>query len=206
MKLLRPFLFWAACATALPAADFESWHAFDFVPLARKWFDLTIHTQLRTRSRFHEISQFRFGPIARYTVHPNIRLAGGYYYRDQEDSREDWSDSHRVFFGIENPFSRGRIGFQSRTYLERFFGGSGGTYNRFRHRLRAGYAGKVEPYAAAEYFLVAQGLQMVRYMAGIQRRLPHGARLDVAYYYDNYHLGRDRQVLVTSIRFGGGRR
>jgi predicted porin len=205
VKILRALILLIVLIATLPAADFESWHSFDFVPVASEKFELTIHTQLRTRSRFQELSQFRFGPIARYSLHPNVRVAGGYYYRDLEDVGRDWSDSHRVFVGIENPFSRGRVNIQSRAYLEHYFGATVSPYNRFRHRFRVEWSRKVEPYAAAEYFVVAEGLQAVRYMAGIQRRLSHGARLDIAYYYDDFHLGTDRQALVTSLRFDFGR-
>ena len=160
-----------------------------------------MHSQIRTRSRLQELSQFRFGPIARYTAHPHVRLVAGYYYRDVEDARVNWNDSHRVFFGMENSLRVGRANLVSRTYGERFFGDSSASYGRFRHRLLAGYGTRTQPYAAVEYFLVAKGLQAIRYAGGIQRRLDHGIRFDVAYYYDRYYIGSSRQALVTSLRF-----
>lgn len=201
MSLPRAFLFLAAGVVLLPAADFESWHAFDLVPYGGGRLELTLHSQIRTRSRFHQLSQFRFGPIARYSLHPNLRLVAGYYYRDVEDARVDWSDSHRLFFGMENPFRRGRLNAQSRTFMERYFGAPSAPYHRFRHRLMAGVGTKTQPYGAVEYFLVAQGLQAIRYVAGVQRRMRQGVRFDVAYYYDRYYIGASRQALVTSLRF-----
>lgn len=201
MSFPRTLLFLAAGAALLPAADFESWHAFDLVPYGGGKLELTIHSQIRTRSRFHELSQFRFGPIARYSLHPNVRLVAGYYYRDVEDARVDWSDSHRLFFGMENPFRGERWSVTSRTYVERYFGATTAPYSRFRHRLLAGVGAKTQPYGAVEYFLVAQGLQAIRYVGGVQRRMQHGVRFDLAYYFDRYYIGANRQALVTSLRF-----
>lgn len=73
MSRARLTLVLAAGAPSLAAAGFESWHAFDLVSYGRGRLELTLHTQVRTRSRFHELSQFRFGPIARYSLHPNLR-------------------------------------------------------------------------------------------------------------------------------------
>jgi hypothetical protein len=201
VNLSRTLLFLAAGAALLPAAGLESWHAFDVVPYGGGKLELTVHSQIRTRSRFHEIGMFRFGPIARYSLHPNVRLMGGYYYRDVEDADVGWGDSHRFFFGLENPFRRGRLNVQSRVLGERYFGASCAPYNRFRHRLLAGVGTKTQPFGAVEYYLLAQGLQAIRYVGGVQRRMQHGVRFDLAYYYDRYYIGASRQALVTSLRF-----
>jgi hypothetical protein len=197
----RTVLLLAAGAALLPATDFETWHNFDLVPYGGGKLELTLHSQFRTRSRFHQLSQFRFGPIAHYAVHPNVRLVAGYYYRNDADAVVDWRDSHRVFFGMENPFRGEHWNVTSRTYLERYFGANSAPYNRFRHRLMIGVGTRTQPYGAVEYFLVAQGLQAIRYIAGVQRRMRQGVRFDVAYYYDRYYIGASRQALVTSLRF-----
>jgi len=194
-----------ACGFALPAADFESRHSFEFVTIQDSRFDLTIYTQFRTRSRFGEISQFRVGPIARYSVAPHIRLAGGYYYRDLHDAGPSWKDTHRVFFSVENPFNRGRVGLQSRVSVERYFGADTPPYTRFRHRVRAAWERATAPYVFAEYYLLASGYQGIRYAAGCQRELRSGVQLDIAYYFDNYRLDADRHSLVTALRFNLGR-
>jgi hypothetical protein len=201
MSLPRAVLLLAAGAAFAPAADFESWHAFDLVPYGGGNLELTLHSQFRTRSRFHELFQFRFGPIARYTVHPHVRLVAGYYYRNDADPDVDWRDSHRVFFGLENPFRGGRWNVTSRAYLERYFGANIAPYSRFRHRLLVGAGARTQPFGAVEYFLLAQGLQAIRYAGGVQRGMQHGVRFDVAYYYDRYYIGTSRQALVTSLRF-----
>ena len=85
--------------------------------------------------------------------------------------------------------------------MERYFGAPSAPYSRFRHRLLVGVATKTQPYGAVEYFLVAQGLQAIRYVAGVQRPVRQGVRLDIAYYYDRYYIGASRQALVTSLRF-----
>lgn len=201
MWLARAIFLLSAACTALAAADFESRHSFEFVAVQDRKFDFTVHTQFRTRSRFGQISQVRFGPLLRLGIAPHIRLAGGYYYRDLHDAGRAWKDTHRVFFGVENPFQIGRLGLDSRASLERYFGAETPPYNRFRHRLRATWEKAVAPYAFVEYYLLASGYQGARYAAGVERALGGEVRLELAYYFDNYRRETDRHSLVTALRF-----
>ncbi len=205
MSFLRAGLLLAVCAAGATAADFQSWHSFDFASYLSGRTELVVHSQVRTHSRFTGLNQFRIGPVLNYAARPRLRLVAGYYYRDVESSGSDWQIYHRIFAGMENPIIDGRIGVQSRTYLEHCYGSASTPFNRLRQRMLVRWNRGVSPYAAVEGFFRSAGVQLVRYAAGVQRRLSGPVRLDITYYYEDDKTGADRHVITTGLRFDLGR-
>lgn len=201
MSFLRAGLLLALSAGGVPAADFESWHSFDFSTYITSRTEVVAHSQLRTHSRFTGLNQFRIGPVLNYAARPRLRLVVGYYYRDVESSGDRWNNYHRIFAGMENPILSRRVGMQSRTYLEHCYGHTSTPYNRWRQRMLVRWNRKVSPYAAVETFVRSNGVQMVRYSTGAQRRVSAQTSLEVSYCYEDDKTGRDRHVLVTGLRF-----
>ena len=201
MNFLRAGLLLAVCLDGAPAADFQSWHNFDLAVYLSGRTELVVHSQVRTHSRFTGFNQFRAGPVLNYAARPRLRLTAGYYYRDVEFSGSDWRNYHRLFAGMENPITEGRIGLQSRTYLEHCYGSGSTPFNRLRQRLLVRWNRGVSPYAAVEGFFRGDGVQMMRYAAGVRRRLSGPVRLEVSYYYEDDKTGTDRHVVTTGLRF-----
>ncbi len=207
MNFLRAGLLLALSAGGVPAADFESWHNFEVSTHLGERTELLLHSQLRTHSRFTGIGQFRVGPVVYHSLQPHLRLIGGYYYRDVESSRTDWHNYHRIFAGMENPFAlrKGKISLEFRTLAEHCHGWTSAPYNRLRQRVLVRWNRRVSPYWAVEPLVRSDGLQIMRYSTGVQRRLTARTRLEVSYYYEDDKITPDRHILVTGLRFDLGK-
>jgi hypothetical protein len=106
-------------AGTLAAQELWSWHSVDFALWKARGVEWGLHTRLRTRQG--ELQQGRSGTILKFSPSARMALIGGYYYGREEDTREEWQNSHRVFAGVEAPvYRRGAVAVVSRGLVERF--------------------------------------------------------------------------------------
>ncbi len=187
-------------AGTLAAQELWSWHAVDFQLLEARGVEWNLHTRLRTREG--ELQQSRSGTILRFTPHSRITVIGGYYYGRDEDTHEEWHNSHRVFSGAEVPVYRnGAVSVAARGLVERFVTSARPSFTRFRHRLRLSTDSRVGPYASGEWFWDAKGYLAGRYSGGLRWRGSSWASIEFGYIYDarSPQLGPPRHGVVTQL-------
>lgn len=184
----------------LAAQEVWSWHSVDFTLLKARGVEWGLHTRLRTREG--ELQQGRSGTILRFTPRSRVTWIGGYYYGREEDTREEWQNSHRVFAGAEaRLYRRGAVSVATRGLVERFATGARPSFNRFRHRIRLSTSHRIGPYASGEWFWDAKGYLAGRYQGGVRWRGAKWAAVGFGYMYDarSPHLGPSRHGLVTQL-------
>lgn len=188
-----------ACGS-LAAQEVWSWHSFDFALLKARGVEWGLHTRLRTREG--ELQQGRSGTILRFTPRSPVTLIGGYYYGREEDTREEWQNSHRVFAGAEaRVYRRGAVSVTTRGLVERFATSARPSFNRYRYRLRLSTNQRIGPYTSGEWFWDAKGYLAGRYQGGLRWRGSRWAAVEFGYMYDarSPHLGPSRHGLVTQL-------
>lgn len=186
-------------AGTLAAQELWSWHSVDFTLLKTGGVEWGLHTRLRTREG--ELQQSRSGTILRFTPHSRITVIGGYYYGRDEDTREEWQDSHRVFGGAETRVHRwGAATVAARGLVERF-GGGRPSFTRFRNRIRLSTDRRIGPYASGEWLWDAKGYLAGRYSGGLRWRCSSWASIEFGYIYDarSPQLGPPRHGVVTQL-------
>jgi len=199
----RLFLLGLLSAGPIGAQELWSWHSFDFALLKARGFEWGLHTRLRTREG--DLQQGRSGTILRFTPRSRITVIGGYYYGREEDTREEWQNSHRVFAGAEaRLYQRGVISVASRSLVERFAIGARPSFNRFRYRIRLSTNQRIGPYTSGEWFWDAKGYLAGRYQGGVRWRGSKWASVEFGYMYDarSPHLGPSRHGVVTQLFLG----
>ncbi len=187
-------------AGRLAAQEAWSWHSVDFGLLKARGFEWALHTRLRTREG--ELQQGRSGTILRFTPRSRITVIGGYYYGREEDTREEWQNSHRVFAGAETRvYRQGTLSVASRALVERFATGDRPSFTRFRYRIRASTDLRIGPYTSGEWFWDAKGYLAGRYQGGVRWRGSKWASLEFGYIYDarSSQLGPSRHGAVTHL-------
>lgn len=198
--LLRLFLL--VPASAVDAQELWSWHSFDFALVKTRQAELTLHNRLRTRQG--DFQQGRSGAVLKLAPHPRAALIGGYYYGREEDTREEWQTSHRLFAGAEAlVYRRGAASLAYRGLVERFItGGARPAFFRFRHRTRISTNHRISPYASGEWFWDARGYLAARYQGGLRWRVSKWASVEAGYMYDarSPSLGPVRHGLVTLLQ------
>jgi hypothetical protein len=189
-------------AGMLAAQEMWSWHSVDFALIKARGVEWGLHTRLRTQEG--ELQQGRSGTILRYTPHSRITVIGGYYYGREEDTREEWQNSHRVFSGAEaRVFQHGAVSVASRGLIERFVSSGRPSFNRFRHRVRLSSDRRIGPFASGEWFWDVKGYLAGRYQGGLRWRGSRWASVEFGYMYDarSPHLGPPRHGVVTQLLF-----
>ncbi len=184
----------------LAAQEVWSWHSFDFALLKTRSVELALHTRLRTREG--DFQQGRSGTILRFTPHSRTAVIGGYYYGREEDTREEWQNSHRVFGGAElRIYRRGAVSVASRGLVERFVTTSRPSFNRYRFRTRLSANYPIGPFTSGEWFWDARGYLATRYQAGLRWRASKWASVELGYMYDarSPQLGPPRHGMVTHL-------
>lgn len=187
-------------AGTLAAQEVWSWHSVDFALWKARGVEWGLHTRLRTRQG--ELQQGRSGTILKFSPNARMALIGGYYYGREEDTREEWQNSHRVFAGVEAPvYRRGAVAVVSRGLVERFVTASRPSFNRFRHRVRLTTSYRVGPFTSGEWFWDAKGYLAARYQGGVRWRGSRWATVECGYMYDarSPHLGPPRHGVVTQL-------
>lgn len=187
-------------AGTLAAQELWSWHSIDFALLKARGVEWGLHTRLRTREG--ELQQGRSGTILRFTPRSRITVIGGYYYGREEDTREEWQNSHRVFAGAEvRVYRRGAGSVASRGLVERFVTSARPSFNRFRHRTRLSTDYRIGPYTSGEWFWDAKGYLAARYQGGLRWRSSRWASVEFGYMYDarSPQLGPSRHGVVTQL-------
>ncbi len=128
-----------------------------------------LHTRLRTREG--DLQQGRSGTILRFKPHSRVSLIGGYYYGKEEDTRQEWRDSHRVFSGAEaRVYGKGAVSLAARALVERFVAGSRPDFTRVRQRIRLSMDRRIGPFAGGEWFFDTKGYLAGRYSGGMRWR------------------------------------
>ncbi len=197
--LAVPAAFLASTGT-LSAEELWSWHAVDFTLLKTPGFEWGLHTRLRTREG--EVQQGRSGTILKFKPHSRVSLIGGYYYGKEEDTREEWRDSHRVFSGAEaRVYGKGAVSVAARGLVERFIARSRPDFTRFRQRIRLSTDRRIGPFASGEWFLDVKGYLAGRYSGGLRWRCWSWSSVEFGYLYDARSplLGVPRHTIITHI-------
>lgn len=187
-------------AGALDAQELWSWHSADFRLFEARGFEWGLHTRLRTREG--ELQQSRSGTILRFTPRSRITFIGGYYYGRDEDTREEWQNSHRMFSGAEaRVYQNGAVSVASRGLVEKFVTSARPSFTRFRYRIRLSAGRKVGPYTSGEWFWDAKGYLAGRYSGGLRWPGSGWASLEIGYMYDarSPQLGPPRHGVVTQL-------
>lgn len=190
-------------AGTLAAQELWSWHSVDFALFKSRGVEWGLHTRLRTREG--DLQQGRSGTILRFTPRSRATVMGGYYYGREEDTRQEWQNSHRVFVGAEaRLYRRGVISVASRGLVERFATGAKPGFNRFRYRIRLSTNQRIGPYTSSEWFWDAKGYLAGRYQGGLRWRGSRWATVEFGYMYDarSSHLGPSRHGVVTQLFLG----
>lgn len=202
---LRSALLFAAAAATLAAQPFEAWNAFELPLVDVGRFSSLFTTQLRTRSRFHDMYQSRFGGVARVRLTNGFNIVSGFLYTMVESSNRDrWDDQHRAWGGLERSLRAGTGALNFRGIYERHFGGVSGVDNRTRWLARYNRpAGKgILASVASELFTDNHGYMAERLTASIILPVSHGWTAEMGYVWDA-RLERAcgvRQVVTTTFR------
>ena len=197
---VRVFLFMLLSAGTLAAQELWSWHSFDLALFKARGVEWGLHTRLRTREG--QLQQGRSGTILRFTPRSRITVIGGYYYGREEDTREEWQNSHRLFAGAEaRLYRRGAVSVASRGLVERFVVSARPSFNRFRYRTRLSTDYRIGPYTSGESFWDANGYLATRYQGGLRWRGSRWASVEFGYMYDarSPQLGPSRHGVVTQL-------
>jgi len=191
------------------AGELWSWHTFDVTAVKTSGAEVILHGRLRTGRSFGTLQQGRAGAVAKFRLNKTGTLIGGYYYGKEEDSAEDWRNSHRVFGGMEVPIYRGRgVVVETRGLVERFFAEERPQYSRYRHRVRVQTTRRIGPYVSSEWFFDADGYLSGRYSGGLRWRSVGSRVVEIGYLYDARRagIGEPRHVIVTQLTFDFSRR
>jgi hypothetical protein len=189
-----------ASAGSLVAEELWSWHSVDFTVMKTAAFEWGLHTRLRTREG--ELQQGRSGSILRFRPHPRFSLMGGYYYGREEDTRQEWRNSHRLFGGAEaGVYRKGGVSVAARGLVERFIVDSRPDFMRFRHRLRLSTNHRIGPFVGAEWFFDRKGYLAGRYSGGLRWRCSSWSSVEFGYLYDarSPQLGPSRHGIITNV-------
>ncbi|MCS7041358.1 MAG: hypothetical protein NZR01_01040 [Bryobacteraceae bacterium] len=207
--MARRLLLLAALAApaALLCAQTETQHGFDAGIRFAPRLDLVPHTRIRTQPSGLGLYQARAGPVLEFSPHRNFRWIAGYYYTQQENSRQDFLGGHRYFGGAEaRVWSNGAAGADLRALAERFLMAGGRDFARYRIRLRVSGRRAVAPYGSIENFLDAHGWRSTRYAGGA--RFGNGSRMsfDLGYFFEprRGELGRVRHMVTTAVHWNFG--
>lgn len=172
-----------ASAGTLAAEELWSWHAVDFTLLKTPRFEWGLHNRLRAREG--EVQQGRSGTILRFKPHSQLSLIGGDYYGKEEDTREEWRDSHRVFSGAEaRVYGKGAVSVAVRGLVERFIADSRPDFTRFRQRIRFSTDRRIGPFASGEWFSDPKGFLAGRYSGGLSWRRLNWSSAECGCLYD----------------------
>ena len=185
----------------------EVWtrHGFDYGLIRTLRIEVDLHTRFRTTQHMTNFQQGRSGAIVRWNALPRLTAIGGYYYGQQEDGRDEWTNFHRVFGGGEGTIYGGnKIRLTSRILVERFIANSGPDSNRYRQRMQLSVLRKVGPYLNSEVFFDNQGLLSARHGGGVRWKWSSWSWVEVGYLYDDRSpkLGPERHMVVTQFYFG----
>lgn len=186
------------------AAQTETQHAFEASLRLGPRLDLVLHSRIRTQPGALGFYQVRGGPILEYTMARGLKLIGGYYYAQQENSMEDFIGGHRWFGGGEGGLWTGRsVKVDLRGLAERFELAHGKGFGRYRFRLRAGGRRPVAPYGSVENFLDAHGWRSTRYAAGLRIRNGSPFSFDLGYFIEprRADVGRTRHMFMTGVHW-----
>lgn len=185
-----------------PAADLFSWHSVDQTVLHKGRWELLAHSRLRTFHEFHDLNQFRAGPILRAGLVKRLTGFGGYFWQPVHALDGKWHSGHRVFGGVEWAQPLGQRSLTNRLIAEHHEGGNFRAYNRYRTWSRLAWSGRVAPYLQNEWLFVRQGFHSVRNSGGLRLRLNEWVVLEMAYLYDIRRTvwGGDRQAVITGLR------
>ena len=197
---VRSFILVLFSIGPLAAQELWSWHAVDFALFKARGVEWALHTRLRTREGY--LQQGRSGTILKFTPRPRFSIIGGYYYGREEDTREEWQNSHRVFAGAEaRLYRRCAVSVASRSLVERFVTSARPSFNRFRLRTRLSTDYRIGPYTSGEWFWDAKGYLAARYQGGVRWRGSRWASFEFGYMYDarSPQLGPPRHGVVTNV-------
>jgi hypothetical protein len=195
----------AAVILTIPAAaQTETQHAFDASFRAGARVDIVAHARLRIRPGPLGLYQVRGGPIVEYSSADRVKLIGGYYYAEQEDSGRNFTSGHRWFGGGEVALWKSRA---PRTLFrglaEWFEPAEGSAYWRYRFRVRISGQKKAAPYSSVENFWDARGWRSTRFAAGL--RVNNGSRiaLDFGYFVEPRRaaMGGTRHMFMTGVHW-----
>lgn len=193
----------AACAVQLRAAEVQAWHGVDIELFQRGAWTLRARGDARWTGRYRELVQYRGGPEIRWS--PTGRwTVTGYYQAIEGRAEFDRFDEVNRFFGAfewQVPVSP-RISLWSRSAVERFVGGDGGDFNRYRQFGRFRWRVPLQPWAGCEWLWVRQGLLTVRPQAAFTIPLNGSAGLEIAYIHDRRRPedGGLRHIIRTELR------
>jgi hypothetical protein len=194
----------ALMPSAAPAADFWSWHAFDYPIIQRGRLEVAAYGRLRTEGS--GLEQTRLGPTLDFNLHPRFSLTGGYYWSEENDD-PGWDAVHRLFGGFEAPLVRARgVELSWRGLVERHLEASRPDHTRFRQRIRLETNRRIGPAASVEWLREPRGSTSWRYSAGVLYLGKTFSEIEVAYLYDSRPAadGGDRHGVTT--RFSLARR
>jgi hypothetical protein len=206
--MLRSLLFTAgilALAQApAPAAETWSWNTANFSVLRTSRWQASIITMGRTGHGLGTPREARTGAIAKFRIAPRFTAVGGYYYYQDGDDARRWHTTQRVFAGMEAPvFQRGRAEVDARVLVERYLPDYKADFTRYRPRVRVSSLRRLGPYAYVESFFVADGLDTLRYSAGVRWLATSRSTVEVGYLYERRRasLGPHRHVIDTHFYF-----
>ena len=189
------------------AADpFESWHSFDLPLLRAGRLNSQFHSQFRTRNRFQDVYQARFGATTRLQIPKNLIIVSGFWYTIQQRvARDRWDDQHRAWGGIERTVRAGAGAVTLRSLYERWYGGFlGRTDNRTRwlvsYRRPIGMG--LVAGGGAETFTDKRGYMAERLSCMIALPVARRWSAEFGYFWDARldRVGGGRQVLTTTFR------
>ena len=190
---------------ALPAQEVWTLHGFDYGLIRSKRLEVDLHTRFRTSQHMTNFQQGRSGAVVRWSAHRRFTPVGGYYFGQQEDGLDEWTNFHRIFGGGEAPlYANKRVRLASRTLVERFIAPPNTQFNRYRQRLRLSGNGKVAPYLSSEWFFDAKGYLSGRHGGGIRWKSSSWSWVELGYLYDDrsIRLGPPRHMIITQMYFG----
>lgn len=204
---------WAICpvvmlllAGSAAAQEQWSWHSADFTVYEGRAVEWALHTRLRTRQG--DLQQGRSGTILKFAPRARLNWIAGYYYGREEDTREEWQDSHRLFGGAEvRLYRRGAVTVAARGLAERFLREGRPDLTRLRQRVRLSTRHRIGPYTSGEWFWDLKGYLASRYQGGLRWRASRWLAIEAGYMYDarSPQLGPPRHGLVTQVFISRGR-
>jgi hypothetical protein len=199
---LRTVLLLTAASFCACGQSFEWWQTTDIPLLAVGGFSTVLHTQVRTRVRFHDIFHARVGPVVRFAGPRRWNIAVGYYFQESEEDRAEWRNNQRTFVGADRSlrFASGSLGL--RTMVEHHFGGSNPQDLRVRQLVQWIHRARLTPYGTTETISDRHGFMVQRFQGGIRPVISSGFTLDIGCLYDVRmdRAGGDRLVIHTALR------
>ena len=191
-------------AGALRAEEVWTLHGFDYGLIRTQRIEVDLHTRFRTNEHMTNFQQGRSGAVVRWNASRRFTPIVGYYYGQQEDGRDEWTNFHRVFGGGEAlVYGSKRMRLTSRTLVERFIAPEF-DFNRYRQRFRLSADRKIGPYLSSEWFFDAKGYLSARHGGGVRWKWSSWSWVEVGYLYDDRspRLGPERHMIVTQVFFG----